>query len=96
MEQTQAQPNLSLADITLALQIIQVAASRGVFKPEEYAEIGGCYDRIFGFLEASGAIKRTDEAPQTDEGSVAESVAAPETDAPAAPKKAATKSKGKK
>lgn len=78
-QQTQAQPNLSLADITLALQIIQVAASRSAFKPEEYAEIGGCYDRIFGFLEASGAIKRTEEAPAqsntAEESSVAEAVA---------------------
>lgn len=61
-QNTQEQPNLSLADITLALQIIQVAAARGVFKAEEYTEIGGCYDRIFKFLETSGAIKRTEDA----------------------------------
>ena len=66
-QNTQEQLNLSLADITLALQIIQVASARGAFKPEEYTEIGGCYDRIFKFLEASGAIKRTDVAPAEPE-----------------------------
>lgn len=66
---TQDQPqslNLQLADIVLALQIIKVASERGAFKTEEYSEVGGCYDRIFKFLEASGAIQRTDtpEAPE--------------------------------
>jgi hypothetical protein len=86
-QNTQEQLNLSLADITLALQIIQVASARGAFKPEEYTEIGGCYDRIFKFLEASGAIKRTDVAPAEPE--------AQDVPTPAA-KKAAAKSKGKK
>lgn len=85
MEQTnQEQPNLSLADITLALQIIQVAATRGVFKPEEYTEIGGCYDRIFRFLEVSGAIKRTEDAPAAP---------AAEVDAPTTSKKTTRKTK---
>lgn len=91
MDQNQEQLNLSLADITLALQIIQVAASRGVFKPEEYTEIGGCYDRIFKFLEASGAIVRT--AAEEQPVAPAEEISA---EVPVATKKAATKPKGKK
>ena len=75
MDQTQDQINLSLGDITLALQIIQVAASRGVFKPEEYSEIGGCYDRIFKFLEASGAIQRTEQEAEPAPQPTAESAA---------------------
>jgi hypothetical protein len=79
MDQTQDQPNLSLGDITLALQVIQVAASRGAFKAEEYTEIGGCYDRIFKFLEASGAIQRTSEAEPAAEESAEASVPAKKT-----------------
>lgn len=90
MDQTEAQnpgTNLQLADIVLALQIIKVASERGAFKAEEYSEVGGCYDRIFKFLEASGAIQRTESAEQP---AVAEEApTAPATKAPA--KKAAAK-----
>lgn len=61
-EQSQSQVNLTLADLTLALQSIQLAASRGAFRAEEFTEIGGCYTRIFSFLEASGAIKKDESA----------------------------------
>lgn len=98
--QTQQSPNLSLADITLALQIIQVASQRGAFKTEEFAEVGGCYNRILGFLEASGAVQRTPDQPPSIEPPAAEKVAAaPEVKTQAAKKpaakKAAPKSKGK-
>jgi hypothetical protein len=46
-------------DLTLTLQVIQVASSRGAFKADELSAIGGLYDRIFKFLEASGAITTT-------------------------------------
>lgn len=104
----QPQVNLSLADLTLALQIIQVASNRNAFKPEEFEEVGGCYNRIFKFLETTGAIQRTDAQQQGDnevvepeakEESVANAVAKPAAKKPAAKKatatKAAPKSKGK-
>lgn len=93
MEETQDQqsPNLSLADITLALQIIQVASQRGAFKTEEFAEVGGCYNRILAFLEAAGAVTRNDSDAAPSESETATTTTAPK---PAA-KKAATKSKGK-
>lgn len=96
-ETNQSQINLSLADITLALQIVQVAAQRGAFKPEEFEEVGGCYNRILSFLEASGAIQRTSTeagAASNEVESLAEATAA-ETK-PAAKKTTATKAKGKK
>lgn len=98
------QVNLSLADLTLALQVIQVAAQRNAFKPEEFEEVGGCYNRIFKFLEGSGAIQSTERQEQLTEppaeASVAKSVAkTPAVKKPAAKKpaaaKAAPKSKGK-
>jgi len=66
IEQTVEQPtapaaNLSLQDLLLVAQTIQVVAQRGVFRAEEMTNIGGLYDRIIAFLTASGALKPTEE-----------------------------------
>ena len=63
-----AGPSLSLADLLTAVQAIQLAASRGAFKVEEFSEIGGCYERLVGFLETAGAINvnRGDQAPAAE------------------------------
>jgi hypothetical protein len=52
----QPQAQLQLSDILLAAQTIQVASSRGAFKVEEFTQIGGLYERLLGFLQASGAL----------------------------------------
>jgi len=64
MSDEATQPSLTVNDLTLTLQIIQVATSRGAFKADELSAIGGVYDRIFKFLESSGAISTT--APETN------------------------------
>jgi hypothetical protein len=61
---------LQLSDLLLAAQVVQVASQRGAFKPEEFTQIGGLYDRLVAFLQASGAIKQQ-EAPA--DGTSAES-----------------------
>jgi hypothetical protein len=62
-----AQLGLTVQDLTLTLQLIQVASTRGAFKAEELSTVGGLYDRIFKFLEASGAITKQDpNAIKTD------------------------------
>ena len=55
---TPVQTGLTIQDLTLVLQVIQVSSSRGAFKADEMAAVGSLYDRIFGFLEASGAITK--------------------------------------
>lgn len=65
-ETTQEQSaSISLADLTIAVQAIQLGASRGAFRAEEFAQIGTAFERLVGFLEANGAIKRNEptEAP---------------------------------
>ena len=47
---------LQIADILLAAQTIQLGSTRGAFRPEEFTQIGGLYERLVGFLQASGAI----------------------------------------
>jgi hypothetical protein len=58
-EVKQTATELTVTDLTLTLQVIQVATSRGAFKADELTAIGGLYDRIFKFLESSGAITTT-------------------------------------
>ena len=67
---TPQQTGLTIQDLTLTLQVIQVASSRGAFKADELTAIGGLYDRIFKFLEASGAIST--QAPAEQQSAPAE------------------------
>lgn len=65
-EQTSnTQPQLNLNDLIFVLQAFQMAANRGAFKPEEFTAVGGCYERIFAFLESQGAVKKSDQTEQT-------------------------------
>lgn len=60
-ETTQEQSaSISLADLTIAVQAIQLGASRGAFRAEEFTQIGSAFERLVSFLEANGAIKRNE------------------------------------
>lgn len=48
---------LQLADLMLSAQVIQLASQRGAIKPEEMQQIGGLYERLVTFLQASGALQ---------------------------------------
>jgi hypothetical protein len=41
------------------LSSIQLASSRGAFRPEEFISIGSAYEKLFSFLADIGVIKRT-------------------------------------
>jgi hypothetical protein len=63
-------PSLTLADLTLALQTIQIVAQRGAIKAEEMSTVGGLHDRLFAFLKAQGVVGQeapASEAPAADE-----------------------------
>jgi hypothetical protein len=51
-----ATPSLSLQDLLLVAQTIQTVAQRGAIRAEEMTNIGGLYERIVAFLQASGAL----------------------------------------
>jgi len=57
-QQAQAPQQLTIADLLLTAQIVQMAASRGLFKAEEFKTVGDFYERLIAFLESSGAITR--------------------------------------
>ena len=68
----QQQANLSLQDLLLVTQIIQVSAQRGAFRADELSNVGGLYDRIIAFLKASGALVENTQPAQTDNESTGE------------------------
>ena len=48
---------LQLQDLMLAAQVIQLASQRGAIRAEEMSQVGGLYERIVAFLQASGALQ---------------------------------------
>jgi hypothetical protein len=82
---------LTLNDLILMGNIIQVTTQRGAFKAEEMATIGGLYDKLVKFLESAGAVTRADATPESineevaAEESTKEEVAAEESVAESAP-----------
>ena len=64
---TNQQQTLSIVDIALVKQIIEVANSRGAFRADELAQIGTVYNRISLWL---AAVQETvsDEAEEPTEG----------------------------
>jgi hypothetical protein len=68
--QNPEQPNLSLSDLVLLLNLVRVSSERGAIKAEELSAVGTVYDRLHKFLEASGAINKSAPAEQPAEQSV--------------------------
>jgi hypothetical protein len=56
--QSQEQPSLALSDLVLLLNLVRAASERGAIKADELSAVGTVYDRLFKFLEASGAINK--------------------------------------
>lgn len=58
-----ASPQLQISDLLLILQILQAIAQRGGFKVEEFKTVGECYERLFAFLAANGAVRAQETKP---------------------------------
>jgi hypothetical protein len=52
----QPAPSLTLQDLVLVAQIIQLTSQRGAFKAEELAQVGGLYNKLIEFLQSTGAL----------------------------------------
>ena len=55
-EQPAAAPSLTLQDLVLVAQIIQLTSQRGAFKAEELADVGTLYNKLIAFLTSTGAL----------------------------------------
>jgi hypothetical protein len=49
-------PSLTLQDLVLVAQIIQIGSQRGTFRAEELADVGTLYTKLIAFLQATGAL----------------------------------------
>lgn len=56
----QPQVGLTLQDLLLVSQIIQLCNSRGAFRVEELQAVGTLYNKLIAFLEQTGAINKGD------------------------------------
>ena len=54
--EAQSAPSLTLQDLVLVAQIIQLTSQRGAFKAEELADVGNLYNKLVVFLQSTGAI----------------------------------------
>ena len=52
----QSAPSLTLQDLVLVAQIIQLTSQRGAFKAEELESVGGLYNKLIAFLQSTGAL----------------------------------------
>ena len=52
----QAAPSLTLQDLVLVAQIIQLTSTRGTFRAEEMEQVGGLYNKLIAFLQSTGAL----------------------------------------
>lgn len=50
-------PSLTLQDLVLVAQIIQIGSQRGTFRAEELADVGNLYTKLIAFLQATGALQ---------------------------------------
>ena len=52
----QAAPSLTLQDLVLVAQIIQLTSTRGTVRAEEMEQVGGLYNKLIAFLQSTGAL----------------------------------------
>ena len=57
----QSAPSLTLQDLILVAQIIQLTTQRGAYRAEELQNVGTLYTKLVAFLESVGAITRPEQ-----------------------------------
>lgn len=66
-EQTR-QVNVPSKELLTILSSLQLASSRGAFRPEEFVEVGSAYQKLYAFLVELGVITvNPPAAPDTPE-----------------------------
>ena len=65
--EAQSAPSLTLQDLVLVAQIIQLTSQRGAFKAEELADVGNLYNKLVVFLQSTGAIAPAPAPTPTEE-----------------------------
>ena len=66
------EPQISLADFSAALQVIDVCTQRGAFRGEDLSSVGQLRDRINAFVQHHAPAKEEGVAAETTEEVVEE------------------------
>jgi len=59
-------PQLGVADLKLAANIIEVVSNRGAIKANEMVAVGSLYNKLMEFLVANGAVEMQQQEPAED------------------------------
>jgi len=73
-QEQQADPALSLEELSMLMQIVDLAVQRGAFKGNEASQVGAVYDKLSMFLGAVAQAQQPveGEAPAEEEAPVEE------------------------
>lgn len=69
---------VTIGDLTILRNAIDVAASRGAFRAAELSSVGGAFDKLNKFLEEISAQAKATEEASTEESPEGENSAAEE------------------
>ena len=64
MDEENNEPSISINDLNLSLQVIDICSERGAFKGAELKDIGILRDKLYAFIEAN---KPDEDESETDE-----------------------------
>ena len=62
---SQTAASLSLTDLKLCVQIIDLCSQRGAFKPDEFQAVGQIHSKLTAFLASSVPTPATDDTAET-------------------------------
>ena len=68
-QDAQPAPSLTLQDLVLVAQIIQLGSQLGMFRAEELSQVGDLYTKLIAFLQSTGALT---PAPAADTAAATE------------------------
>lgn len=59
---------ITIQDLVLAANVIDLAVQRGAFKGAEAAQVGACFEKIVAFVNANQPAAKEEAAEESAEG----------------------------
>lgn len=67
MDEENNEPSISINDLNLSLQVIDVCSERGAFKGAELTDIGILRDKLYAFIEANKPAESEEDGSEESE-----------------------------
>jgi len=64
---SEKKPSLNIQDLVNVLQVISTCSQRGAFRADELSSVGGLHDRLYAFLQSTGALNQAKAEEATPE-----------------------------